>query len=315
MERQTADRWIKAITSDGTIRAVAIQATSLVRDAMERHELSAQGGRQLGEALMAALLVSSYCKRGERINLNIRASGHCKQALVDAYPDGTVRGYVIERPEGEQPEMPLEFVLEGEDDDASPETAPGPWGSGLLSILRTKQSEGQQPFIGTVPLLTGHLAKDLTFYWLQSEQVPSAVGLYVDLDEDRVTAAGGFLIQALPGADDDEVKRIQRDIQQYENFAEEIAHHADPVSVLSRLVQTSPVNLIDETALAFTCTCSWDRVNRALALVGSEELRSILTEDNEAIVRCDFCTKEYRVMAKDLEALISDAEEKERRRG
>lgn len=312
MERQRSDRWIKAITSDGTIRAVAIQATGLVRDAMERHELTAQGGRQLGEALMAALLVSSYCKRGERINLNIRASGHCKQALIDAYPDGTVRGYVIERSEEEVQHLPLEIVL-GDDGDSTPETAPGPWGSGLLSVLRTKQTEGSQPFIGTVPLLTGHLAKDLTFYWLQSEQVPSAVGLYVNLDEDRVTAAGGFLIQALPGADDDEVKRIQRDIQQYEDFAAEIACNADPVSVLSRLVQTSPVNLIDETSLSFTCTCSWDRVNRALALVGSEELRSILTEDNEAIVRCDFCTKEYRVLAKDLEALISDAESKEHR--
>jgi molecular chaperone Hsp33 len=276
-----ADRWIKCISTPGNIRGVAIQATDLVQAMADRHALKGMGARGLGEAVIAGLLVASYCKQGERINLNIQGNGYYKQALIDAHPDGTVRGYVIERPDaGEIMKQAQEI---------------GPWGSGLLSILRTKGEERKQPYIGTVPLLTGHLAKDLTFYWVQSEQIPSAVGLAVELDGDKVAAAGGFLIQALPG---------EQHSQDLSSLVERVTRTADPLMLLGQIFQSTAFIVVEEKALQFSCNCSWDRVERALTLVGAAELKSMLAEDNRATVRCDFCNKEYEVSAEALERLI-----------
>jgi molecular chaperone Hsp33 len=250
--------------------------------------------RGLGESLVGALLISSFCKQGERVNLNIQGSGFIRQALVDAYPDGTVRGYVIDRPEDQQPER-------------DPATE-GPWGAGLLSVLRTKVTEEhKQPYIGTVPLVTGHLAKDLTFYWAQSEQIPSAVGLIVNLDDKGdVTAAGGFLIQALPGASPAEVRTIEGHINHMESLAEQLATEENPLHILSKIFQSTAFIIVEERPLEFKCSCSWERVRRALTLVGPAELQAMLAQDHHATVRCDFCTKEYQVDAAGLEKLIQE---------
>lgn len=284
-------RWIKCISTVGNIRGVAIQATDLVRNTAQLHGTTGEGARALGESLIGALLISSYCKQGERVNLNIQGSGGIRQALVDAYPDGGVRGYVIERPLEQQPER-------------DPATQ-GPWGAGLLSVLRTKTDEHKQPYIGTVPLVTGHLAKDLTFYWAQSEQIPSAVGLMVNLDDQGgVTAAAGFLIQALPGASQNEVRTIEGHIHDMASMAEELAAEENPLKILSKIFQDTAFISIEEKPLEFRCECSWERVERALTLVGAAELRAMLAQDHHAIVRCDFCTKEYQVDAAGLQRLI-----------
>ena len=188
-------KWIKCIATHGSVRGVAIEATSLVQELVQLHGLKGRYAQGLGEAVMGALLVASYCKSGERVNLNVRGSGDFPQGLVDAYPDGSVRGYVTVRDPKD-----ATFGLAGDF---------GPWGEGTLSVLRTQMghaSQSKQPFIGTVPLVTGHLAKDLTFYWLQSEQIPSAVGLAVNLQGDQVVSAGAFLIQVMPQATSEEIQ-------------------------------------------------------------------------------------------------------------
>lgn len=287
VSKQPADRWVKCISAKGNIRAVALQATGIVNQLAQAHELKGDALQALGEAVLGALTIASYCKDHERVNLNIRASGFVSQALVDAYPDGTIRGYVVPRDEGR-------VVKEDQ----------GPWGEGLLSVLRTKVEEKQQPFIGTVPLLTGHLAKDLTFYWLQSEQVPSAVGLGIKRDGDRVRVAGGFLVQALPGASDQELKAVEKHINEIQSLAERLAEEADPIHLLSQIFQDTAFMLIEEKPLTFSCNCSWERVNRALTLVGKTELQSMLDEDRSASIRCDFCGKHYDVDADRLRRLI-----------
>jgi molecular chaperone Hsp33 len=291
-EEPIGSKWIKCMSTAGNVRGVSIQATELVRSIAQMHGLKGDSAKALAETLMGALLVASYCKGGDRINLNIQGSGRIKQALADAYPDGAVRGYVIER-EGKLPKEISEEI--------------GPWGEGLLSILRTQGAEHEQPYIGTVPLLTGHLAKDLTFYWVQSEQIPSAVGLAVRMEGDQIAAAGGFLVQVLPGASAEEVKAIEHHIQEINSLAEEVSKHKDPVYLLSQIFQNSPFILVEERPLVFRCNCSWDRVNRALTLVGVAELNAILTENGSASVRCDFCTQEYNVDGEGLKALIKTA--------
>jgi molecular chaperone Hsp33 len=289
-------RWIKIISDHGNIRGVAIQATDLIRDMADLHGLRGMGARGLGEAVLGALLIGSYCKAGERVNLNIQGSGFYKQALVDADPEGHVRGYVVER------SLTRDQIRELEEKNT------GPWGTGLLSVLRTKGTEGKQPYIGTVPILTGHLAKDLTFYWVQSEQIASSVGLVVNLDlEGRVDTAGGFLIQALPGASDAEVRAIEGHIQHLESLAHEVARNESPLHLLSRIFESTSFFVLEEKPVSMRCTCSIERVERALSLVGAAELRAMLNEDRGTHVKCDFCAKEYKISVESLERLIRES--------
>jgi molecular chaperone Hsp33 len=283
------DRWVKCISTGGFVRGVAIHATSLVQEMADRHGLSGDAARSMGEAVMGALTIGSYCKSGERVNLNIRGSGCVRQALVDAYPDGRVRGYVTARPEAERED-----------------SAFGPWGEGVLSVLRTR-NEREQPYIGTVPLITGHLAKDLTFYWHQSEQIPSAVGLAVNLQDGKVTEAGGFLVQAMPGAPASDVRLIEQHIQEIQSLAAALARDAEPLHLLTQIFQSTAFVVLEETPLRFECSCSLERVTRALTLVGTAELRDILAKDNGASVRCDFCAREYRLDRAVIESLIAIA--------
>lgn len=320
------DRWIKCLSSSGTIRGVSIRATDLVAELAGLQELSSHGSKALGEALIGGLLIGSFCKPGERVNLNVQADGVAKQALVDAHPDGTVRGYVIENPSPSgtiavsqnPPTEKLaetvqtfatpsgEFVIDLSLSDAA--SATGPWGTGLMSILRTKDLEKKQPYIGTVPLITGHLAKDLTFYWLQSEQVPSAVGLAVNLDAaGKITSAGGFMLQALPGASAEEIKEIEQQVQHLGNLAQEVAQERDPIHLLSKIFQNTAFNILETTDLKWACSCSWERIQRALYLIGATELENILKEQGEAVLKCDFCCKEYRADGEMLKKLIAQS--------
>lgn len=290
-----SDRWLKCISTQGNIRGVAIQATDLVQSVADRHRLKGQAIQGLGEAVIGALLVGSYCKAGQRVNLNIQGSRLYKQALVDAHPDGTVRGYILQRDASE--------VTPG---GLSNDTDLGPWGEGYLSVLRTQDGdESGKPYIGTVPLITGHLAKDLSFYWVQSEQIPSAVGLAVNLDGNRVTSAGGFLVQALPGASPTEVRMIEHHISEIQSLAESIARDSSPIQLLSQIFQSTAFMVVEEKPVQFQCNCSWERVQRALVLVGIPELEAMLKEEQGAVVNCDFCSTEYRIDAQKLSELIA----------
>ncbi len=291
MSALSSDHWVKCISTHGNLRGVAIQATDLVQSMAIRQHLKGAAIRGLGESVMGALLTAALCKHGQRINLNIRGTGLFQQALVDAYPEGNVRGYIIEQSH----ELPVDESL-------------GPWGSGLLSMLRTQDEaagKGGSPYIGTVPLITGHLAKDLSFYWAQSEQIPSAVGLAVSLEGERILSAGGFLIQAMPGASSEEIQTVEQHIQEIESLSKLLETHKNPTHLLSQIFQSTPFMIVDEKPVAFSCNCSWERVQRALTLVGVEELQSMLLEDHSAMVRCDFCSNEYHVDAKFLEKLIA----------
>lgn len=293
----SSSKWIKCISTEGHLRGIALDATELVREMAQIHGLKDSGARALGEATIGALMISSFCKGEERINLNIRASKETFQALVDAYPDGTVRGYVVQK---ELPPLPDDgFVIED---------SRGPWGDGLLSVLRTKNQEKEQPYIGTVPLLTGHLAKDLTFYWLQSEQVPSAVGIAVNTgDHGEVLAAGGFMVQAMPGANQKDIDQIEAHINEMHSLTDRYKTDTHPTRLLSQIFQDTPFVILEEKPLEFRCTCSWERVKKALSLVGVTELSDMLLKDRSASVRCDFCAKDYKLEEKELRALIDSA--------
>ena len=293
LPKSPTNRWVKCLSSHGNIRGVAIQARELVQSMADLHEIRGVPAVCLGEAVIGALLIASNSKGEERVNLNIQSTGPVRQALVDAYPDGRVRGYVISS-------------------EIAPISKHGMWGDGLLSVLRTKTERiNQPPYIGTVPLVTGKLGKDLTYYWSQSEQIPSAVGLSVTIDQDgRIAGAGGFLVQALPGATQEEIRLIEEQIHGMESLAGELNDDADPVKLMSTIFQNSTFVVLEKRELAFECQCSWERVSRALALVRADELQRMLTEDGKASVRCDFCNHNYMVTGSQLEEMIKSSRQR-----
>jgi len=254
------------------------------------HGLGLEASQGLGEAALGALLLAAGSKPGEKINLRVQGSGRHRYALVDATPEGTVRGTYHE----------LDVSRSGELD---PEK--GPWGGGFLSVLRTKLGESQ-PYIGTVPLATGHLAKDLAFYWAQSEQIPTAVGLFVRTEKGAIGSAMAFLVQALPGASPEEILHIERQVVELGELDGNSVGANEPIEVLARIFQHTGFSVLEETPVRFHCSCTSERVERALALVGADELQAILKEDGSASVKCDFCSKTYEIGKETLQRLLKE---------
>lgn len=283
-------RWIKCVASNGNIRAVAIQGTALAQAMAAKHRVSGAQAKGLAEAVLGGLLIASYCKSGERINLNVRGSGIYSQALIDAYPEGHVRGFVSVR----SPEETLQSLRQNT----------GPWGEGLLSVLRTKREEAQ-PYIGTVPLATGHLAKDLTYYWHQSEQIPSAVGLAVRMKGDEIESAGAFLVQIMPGASTEEVRLVDANVHLLSSFAEQFLDNESPIQILSHLFQDSVFVVLEEKNVRFQCNCSIERVERSVLLLGLDEVNDIKKQQKGVEISCDFCSTTYRISDERIAEMLS----------
>lgn len=283
----SADRWVKCIARGGNMVATAITAHHLIEEARKRHKSSAAEIKALGEALMAGLLLASTCKQGERVSLSIKGDKFLRQAFVDAHPTGSVRGFLITREGIGQMDSQM-----------------GPWQNGLVSVSRLKHGE-PEPYVGTVPNVTGHLAKDLTFYLTQSEQIPSAVGLAVNIGEKgKITTAGAFLVQVMPGASSEEISELEKNINNLESLAAQIADNANPATLLGRIFNNVAFTILDERPLQFECNCSRDRVKRALRLLGEKELRDMIEKDKGAKINCDFCNKNYEFSQSELEELI-----------
>ncbi len=283
------NHWVKAITTGGNLRAVAIQATDLAQEMAKTHGIQGTAAQMLGESVVGALMLAASAKPGERVNLNIRSTGNIYQTLVDARPEGTVRGYIVQK---------SDWGL------AASDTRLGPWGEGLISVLRTRTARVGAPYIGTVPILTGHFAKDLTFYLLQSEQLPSAIALSVKCEGSNFKVATGVLVQALPGASPDEIKRIEAHIQDLGQFLDELDAETNPLFLISKIFQDEAFVKLEEKEIYFQCDCSMERVLRSLTLVGEEEINTILNTQGMAQITCDFCAKQYNIESDQLEELL-----------
>ncbi len=284
------DKWIKCISVGGNFLATAIRAPNLVQEAARRHKLKPVESQILGESLMGGILLASSGKNGERVSLSLKGPGFYKQAVVDALPAGKVRGFLTTR----------------EAMGAMRDPHIAPWSEGTLSVVRMNQDQ-KEPYVGTVPAITGHLAKDLTFYLTQSEQIPSAVGLATVLDPSSglVKTAGAFLIQVLAGASAQEISTIENNLHELQSLASELCDDQDPTVLLGKLFNDLTFVLLEERPLHYECTCSKERILSALALVGKAELEDMIEKDNGAQVDCDFCGNHYQVSAEELKGMIA----------
>ena len=280
-------RWTKYISKSGNIRVVAVEGREVIEETIRRHDLSDPMKKGIGEAVLAGLLLAACHKPGERINLSIQSSGPWRQAVVDSYPEGFVRAFIAAGTLGDWKN-----------------SSRGPWGNGLLTVLHTKNAEGQKPYSGTVSLETGFLDRDLNFYWQQSEQLASNAVF-------SKSARQAILVQAIAGATPEEVKVIHECTEELRKLAEqEVLKIVEP---LNRIFSESNFSVIEDNLVQFRCNCSQERVEQALLLTSVEDLRYLLGEHTSIDTKCDFCSTHYIVSRARAEELIKTLENRKTR--
>jgi len=225
------------------------------------------------------------------LTIMIKGGGPIGQIVVDANAKGEVRGYVS------NPEVDLPLNEEGKLDVA------GAVGTdGFLNI--TKDLGLKEPYRGSVPIISGELAEDFTFYFAKSEQTPSAVALGVLVDVDHsIKAAGGFVIQLLPGLKDDEITLIELLLSRVEPVTKLLEKGLNMEQILSHVLPD--VEVLDEMEVHFRCKCSRERVEQTLISLGRSELEQILEDDGRAELVCHFCNERYLFEEEDLRTIIS----------
>jgi molecular chaperone Hsp33 len=237
---------------------------------------------------MGALL-----KTGQRVALKFEGNKPLKKIIVEAESNGAVRGYVG------VPNLDLP-PKKGKLDVA------GALGrEGVLVVA--KDLRLKEPYKGMVQLYSGEIAEDLAFYLTESEQIPSAVGLGVFMEPDvGVSAAGGFLIQSFPPYDGEIVDQLIGRIEEMPPITQLIRSGKTPEEILETLFSGLPFDIIERRPLAFKCSCSRDRTEKALISLGTKELTAIIAEQGEVDVMCEFCRKNYQFNRQELRELLSE---------
>lgn len=287
---------ITRATTVGGVRAFAAVTTTLVDEARKRHDCYPVAAAALGRAMTGALLLAINLKTHENITIRISGDGPLGEIVTDAHASGSVRGYV------KNPHVDL--PLRGEKLDVG--TAVG---SGQIFV--TRFTNLKQPFTGSASLVSGEIAEDITNYLFVSEQTPSTVALGVLVQPDMtVKAAGGFMVQALPDADDDVLTKIEQNIGAMPPVSQLISEGIDASGIIQMIFANLPTTIYEETPLQFNCPCSYERVQKVLVSLGTQEINDILAKDGHAEVCCPFCNEKYQFDKNNLEKIIAIIEEK-----
>lgn len=275
------DAVLKGINDDKTIKVVAARTTNLVQEASRRHRTSPLASAALGRALTGALLLGLDLKGRESVTVRINGGGPAGTILAVAEGDGTVRGYITE------PDVDLPEKSPGKLDVGS---AVGT--DGLLEVVRDLGLKS--PFIGAVHLISGEIAEDIAYYLSYSEQVSSLVSLGVLVDRDRsVKAAGGILVQALPGADEALLEKIEQNIERLGPISSLIDSGTPLEHILRDIYGDIPFTIIEERKVAFQCKCSREKVEAVLKMLEPEDIEKALETQGRVEIRCNFCNETY----------------------
>lgn len=286
------DGLVRMLSADGTVRALAAVTTGLVEDARVRHGTLPTATAALGRALTAGLLLGGLLKSGERLSLEFKGDGPLGGLLVDATPDGEVRGFAT-RPLVHLPAR------------AGKLDVGGALGRGLLCVLRVMPGDGA-PYRSIVPLVSGEIGSDVAHYLVTSEQTPSAVGLGVFVEADgHVGAAGGYLLQAMPGAEPGTIERLEANVRSAAPPSDLVREGLDAAGILERLLAGFPPGVRETRPVQFRCRCSRERVDAAIVALGRAELLDLLAGEKRAEVVCEFCAARYEVQEPELRELLA----------
>lgn len=289
------DEIIRVITSDGAVMASAVSGRALVEEARRIHNTTPVATAALGRALLGASMLGNQLKgSGDSVTLQLRGGGPLGMLTCVGESSGSVRGYV------QHPRVLLPL------NDQNKLDVGGAVGrDGTLTVV--KDLGLKEPYIGQVPLVSGEIAEDLTSYFAVSEQIPTACALGVLVDTDcTVKAAGGYLIQLLPGADDEAIDKVERGVRRSGYVTGHFAAGETPLELVKEILSEFEVEELERVPVAYRCDCSRERVTRALISLGKAELTDILEKQGGCDLGCQFCGKRYRFGKAELEALLAE---------
>ncbi len=287
------DRIVRAISSDGLVQAAAICSRDLTERARQIHKLLPVGTAALGRTLSAASLMGNALKgAGASLTLQIKGGGPLGTVLAVSDNLGNVRGYVT----NPQVDIPLR-------EDGKLDVGGAVGREGTITVI--KDLHMKEPYVGTIDLLGGEIAEDVAAYFVESEQIPTACGLGVLVDRDQsVKAAGGYLIQLLPGATEDTIVKVEGGIMAAGNVSAILDKDDDPEHMLRQVMSDFDLKILETCPVEYRCYCSRQRVERALISLGKDELRQILDEQGHCSMTCQFCDAVYDFSGDELKALI-----------
>ena len=297
-----SDQLIRAISRDGYVKAAAVSTRELTERARQIHKTLPVATAALGRALAAASMMGNALKEdGESVTLQIKGGGPLGTVLAVSDNAGNVRGTV------DEPAVDLPLRPDGKLDVG---TAVGH--EGTLTVIRDLNMK--EPYVGSVGLLGGEIAEDLAAYFAESEQIPTACGLGVLVDRDQsVLAAGGYLIQLLPGAGEDVIAKVEGSILAAGSVTGLLREDPDPETMLRKALSDFDLEILEKSPIGYRCTCSRERMERALISLGAEELQTMIDEQGHADLTCRFCDNVQHFSREDLEAMVEGIRKKSKK--
>ena len=293
-----SDYLVRGMSMDGFVKVVAIRSTELVQRGANIHKTSPNATAAFGRALTAASMMGNMQKvENGSMTLQIKGDGPIGTIVCVSDPTGNVRGYVYE------PNVPFVEKYPGKLDVGATVGT-----DGMLTVIRDLQMK--EPYIGSIPLVSGEIGDDVTAYFAQSEQIPTACALGVLVDRDcSVKVAGGYLIQLLPGAPDETIDKVEAGIKRAGAVTAMLDAGLTPEEVLGQVCGDLGVVFMETTPVEYKCYCSRERVTAALISLGKKELTEIMEEGKDFPVECQFCDEQYLFTSEDIKALLSQLEE------
>lgn len=288
------DYIVRMIAKDAPVKAMAIQGRAMVQRAREIHHTLPVATAALGRTLMAASMMGQQLKEEKgSVTLRINGGGPLGGILAVSDSGGNVRGYV----QNGQIELPLKGP-------AKLDVGSAVGTAGALTVI--KDLRMKEPYVGTIPLASGEIAEDITAYFVESEQIPTACALGVLVDRDlSVAAAGGYLIQLLPGADDSVIDKIEAGITRVGQVTEKLNQGVSAEELLGLVLGDFQLEKLETVPVAYRCYCSRERMRTALVSLGKQELLNIIAEQGRAEMTCQFCDAVHVFEREELEDLAA----------
>lgn len=289
------DYIVRATAFNGSIRAFAAISTNTVEEARKIHDTSPVASAALGRMLTAAAIMGAMLKsEKDLVTLQIVGSGPLKGVLATSDSSSNVKGYVV------NPDVDIPLRQDGKLD------VGGAIGDGSLRVI--KDVGLKEPYSGSIELLTGEIADDITYYFAKSEQVPSSVGLGVLVDTDlSIKHAGGFIIQLMPDVSEEVVDKLEKKLLTIPYITDMLASGADAEKILQTILGDFDLEILAKTPMSYKCGCTRQRVEQAIISLGKKELSQIIEEDKKAELTCQFCNKVYNFNEEELKELLIKA--------
>lgn len=289
------DYLVKALCYEGSIRAYAICATNTISEAQKRHDTWSSSTAALGRTMVGALLLGATLKGDDKLTVKVQGNGPAGSIIVDSDGSGNTKGYI------KNPHVSLTLNESGKID------VRGAVGTeGVFTVI--KDLGLKETFSGQTPIVSGEIGEDFTYFMAVSEQIPSAIGLSVLVDTDEsVKAAGGFMIQVMPGADEKTIDFIEQRLQEVPMISRLIDEGESPEGILERLLGKDEIDILEKMPVQFKCDCSKEKFGKAIIAVGLDEINAMIDEDHGAEAVCQFCGNKYQYSEEDLIELRDEA--------